>query len=147
MSASRTAARHAAFVAALLMLLTAAEARARASGDKAGPDGKANAPAEEVAVTVSPHLLFEGGSVLGRIRLEPDPQNRAMHVEVDGGDYFSSSTVQLEGAAAPLVWERRWKGLPAGTYRVRVTVEHAQGDPHTCSSEFTVIDPRAEGPR
>jgi hypothetical protein len=147
MSASRPAAAHAVLLAALLVATIMRTGLAAASGNERSGDGKAAAGAEEVAVTVSPHLLFEGGSVLGRIRLEPDPQNRAMHVEVDGGDYFSSSTVQLEGAAAPLVWERRWKGLPAGTYRVRVTVEHAQGDPHTCSSEFTVIDPRAEGPR
>jgi hypothetical protein len=143
-------ARHLLPLAAVLVALVAAPTLAGpagASGGRVAKDAKDDKDARaDVSLTVSPHVLFQGGAVRGRVRLEPDPQNRAMHIEVDGGDYFSSSTVELDGDQAPILWERLWKGLPVGRYRVHVTVLHASGETHTTYREFTVVDPRGEDP-
>jgi hypothetical protein len=123
-----SAARLAALVAALLF--------APAAG-AAGQDG-----AQEVSVHVTPHVCFEGGAVRTQVRLPRDAANRALRVEVDSGGYYSSSTVQIDGDAAPELHERRWLDLPAGKYMVTVLIVRASGETSGAQTSFTVVDPR-----
>ena len=54
--------------------------------------------------------------------------------------------MQIEGDAAPALYERRWLDLPAGRYVVQVVVVRATGEAKGASTQFTALDPRAEGP-
>jgi hypothetical protein len=108
-------------------------------------DGSAG-QGDALVVKVSPHVCFEGGAVRTQVRFPRDAQNRALRVEVDGEGYFSSSTLQLDGEASPAVYERRWPDLPAGRYVVHVVILQATGESQAATAEFTVVDPRAQGP-
>lgn len=63
-------------------------------------------------------IQFEPASVRLRIRVEPDPANRALAVGVVGPDFETSSLEQLEGDRAPITRWRTFTNVPAGEYEV-----------------------------
>ena len=100
----------------------------------------ANAQDGELSVQPSPAVMAEPGTVRLLIRLERDPANRALVVEIDSQDLFRSSLVSLDGAGAPAVHWLRFGSLPAGEYDVTVTLFRNDESSSTARSEFIVSE-------
>jgi len=54
--------------------------------------------------------------------IEPNDLNRSISFVVDSRAFYGSSSADLEGDRAPRTKEVRFRMLPAGWYRVTVTV-------------------------
>ncbi len=60
--------------------------------------------------------------------IERDPRNRALQFVVDSGDFYGSSTSELEGDRAPRAQEARFRRVPGGEYQVIVRLMSADGE-------------------
>jgi hypothetical protein len=77
---------------------------------------------DKVSVNVSPTVSFAPATLVIKARVEPDPDNREMDVVADSGEFHRSSTVQLDGARAPLTSTFEFRSLPPGDYQVTAMV-------------------------
>ena len=102
----------------------------------AGPVAAAEAP---VAVTVFPSIAFVGGDVRTTVRAPRDARNRALRFVVESSDYYASSDVQLDGAAAAATHQFMWKSLPGGAYRVEAILLRDDGQESTVQRCFAVL--------
>jgi hypothetical protein len=80
-----------------------------------------------VRVKVSPSITTPPATVVVRVTVAHDADNRELEVVVDGLDYYRSSSETLEGADAPFTHLMTFTGLPAGTYRVDARVHRVRG--------------------
>ena len=80
-----------------------------------------------VDARVLPPAAYAPSDVLIEAFIEPDAQNRYVEFVIDSGAFFSSSTVELDGARAPRRKEIRFRQLPAGSYKVSVTLVGTDG--------------------
>jgi hypothetical protein len=88
---------------------------------------------EPVQISVSPAICFAPCPVKLRVRVEPDPQNRALAVTAwCDGDAVRSSAYQVDGTS-PITHWIEWRGLPACAYMIgaRVTRERGSVEAHT----------------
>jgi hypothetical protein len=77
---------------------------------------------EPLALRVSPAMSFAPADLMIRARVEPDADNRAMEVVAESGDFYRSSSIQLEGDRAPRTVTLEFRGLPPGEYAVTAVV-------------------------
>ena len=77
---------------------------------------------ERLTIAVSPLQSFAPTTVMVRIRVAPDVDNRALEVTAESGEYFRSSLIQLDGKEAPRTIAVELRGLPGGDYQVRGTL-------------------------
>ena len=68
----------------------------------------------------------------------PDEKNRSLVVVADGGNYYRSSLIHLDGADAATVNEMMLKNMPAGRYAVTVVLTDTDGRETSKSSEVVV---------
>jgi hypothetical protein len=61
-------------------------------------------------------------------------------LEADSGEFFTSSTVQLDGDKAPRLQSFFLKELPAGAYEVFARVLQKDGSSHKATAEYTVLE-------
>lgn len=101
--------------------------------------GAAGAPSRPLEVRVGPEVSMAPATVRITAFVEPNSANRALVVEVDSGEHFSSSEVPLQGADAPRSHSFNLKGLPAGTYEVFVRVRQEQRDTNVARRSFAVV--------
>ncbi|SRR5712692_2270369 len=94
---------------------------------------------ERIAVHVSPRIAFAPATVLVRTTVEKNEDNRAMEVVVDGGEYYRSSRVQLDGDSAPRTTTIELRDVPGGMYVVRATLVGRDGRPHNTVQEEVQI--------
>ncbi|SRR5216684_8942858 len=94
---------------------------------------------ERIAVHVSPRIAFAPATVVVRTTVEKNEDNRAMEVVVDGGEYYRSSLVQLEGDSAPRTTTIELREVPGGMYVVRATLVGRDGRPHDTVQEEVQI--------
>jgi len=95
--------------------------------------GAAQASAEEeVSVTVRPGVASARGNARLQVLVARNDMNRALMWEVDGANYYRSSTMQLDGASSPRSYVFVVRDLPAGEFEVRAVVHR--------SDNTTVID-------
>jgi hypothetical protein len=99
-----------AWICALTMMTTAA------SGAK-----------DNLSLRVSPAVSFAPADLVIQTRLEPDAANREMEVIAESGDFYRSSSIQLEGDRAPRTVRFEFRSLPAGEYEVRAAVMGKDG--------------------
>jgi hypothetical protein len=85
------------------------------------------AAVQPLDVQLSQSFATAPASVLVTIYVEQDPRNRALRIEADGDQMFTSSDVVLEGEREKRVHSVRLKGLAAGAYRVTVELLSADG--------------------
>jgi hypothetical protein len=74
-----------------------------------------------------------------RILVQPNEQNRTLNWEVDGPNYYRSSTAQLDGADSPRSWQFYVKDLTAGSYQIRATVKRSNNSESVAATEMRVI--------
>jgi hypothetical protein len=71
--------------------------------------------------------------------IEPDARNRSVEITVDSGDYFTSSTAELDGDHAPRTRQVLFRQLRAGDYVVRVTLMASDGPRATATGYVWVF--------
>src|SRR5262245_5021904 len=84
---------------------------------------------EPLSIRVSPAVSFAPANLIIQTRVDPDPYNRALEIVAESGDFYRSSTVQLEGDRAPKTTMFEFRSLPPGEYEVRASVIGADGQP------------------
>jgi hypothetical protein len=77
---------------------------------------------EAVSITVRPAVTTYRGSAQLKVLVARDEKNRSLEWEVDGPNYYRSSSIEMDGAAAPRSYFFVMRELPAGEFEVRVTV-------------------------
>jgi hypothetical protein len=87
---------------------------------------------EAVSITVRPAVTTYRGSAQLKVLVARDEKNRSLEWEIDGPNYYRSSSIDLDGAAAPRSYFFIVRELPSGEFEVRATV--------TRSDESTVVD-------
>ena len=78
---------------------------------------------EAISITVRPAVTSFRGSAHLRVLVARDEKNRMLVWEVDGPNYYRSSSMTLEGAAAARSYFFVLKDLPGGEFDVRATVK------------------------
>ena len=77
---------------------------------------------EAVEIRVRGYYYSEPANVQITVAVEPDEQNRTLHVEADGESMFRSSDVTLTEDPDRRLYTVEFKNLPAGTYTLRAKV-------------------------
>jgi hypothetical protein len=75
----------------------------------------------------------------GLVRVTPNADYRLLRVVLDSDNFYRSSDIQLEGDRSPRNHFLSWRSLPAGTYRIVVTVFGTQGLRTQVTQEFLVV--------
>jgi len=83
---------------------------------------------EMLSLEARPTFCMEPCEVRITVAVDRNESNRELLVEADGSDFYRSSSVQLDGDAAPSVHTLVWKSLPAGRYQLRAMLRRASGD-------------------
>ena len=78
---------------------------------------------EAVSITVRPSVASYGGSARLKVLVSRNEKNRVLVWEVDGPNYYRSSTIPLDGAASPRSYFFLVRELPAGEFDVRASVK------------------------
>jgi hypothetical protein len=97
-----------------------------------------DAAEDRLRVDVYPRITTAPAAVRVRARVTPDEKNRSLEVVADGGNYYRSSLIHLDGADAATVTEMMLKDLPAGRYAVTVLLTDTDGNAARKSSEVVV---------
>ena len=77
---------------------------------------------QPITVAVRPTVTSAQGSTRVLVRVDSNETNRQLVWEVDGADYYRSSSIQLDGASAPRSFFFTVRSVPEGEYSVRATV-------------------------
>jgi len=94
---------------------------------------------EAISVTVWPTVTVAHGAAQVKVLLERNDENRSLTWEVDGPEYYRSSTQSLEGSAAPKSWFFLVRDLPEGEFDVRATVKRTNDSEAVALSKIIVI--------
>ena len=94
---------------------------------------------ESITVSVYPAVAVARGEAQLKIFVERNDQNRTLNWEVDGPNYYRSSTAQLDGADAPRSWFFAVKDLQPGSYQVRAVVKRNNDSESVASTQMRVI--------
>jgi hypothetical protein len=73
-------------------------------------------------MTVRPAVTSTSTATQIRVVVPRSERNRALRWEVDGADYFRSSTMDLDGAKAPATFVFVVRNLPEGEVEIRAIV-------------------------
>jgi hypothetical protein len=92
-----------------------------------------------IALSVYPTVAVARGTAQLRVLVERNDANRALIWEVDGPNYYRSSTTQLDGTAAPKSWFFFVHDLPEGEYAVRATVIRSNNSESMAMSKIVVV--------
>ena len=75
-----------------------------------------------VSVRVNPSVAIAPTALAISVNVVPQPQNRALEIVVDSGDFYRLSRVQLEGDRGPVINTMKVASVPPGEYEVTATV-------------------------
>jgi hypothetical protein len=96
----------------------------------------ANVP---VSMAVSPVQSFAPAKLIIRLHVEPDAANRTLEVVAESGEYYRSSSIQLNGSDAPRTISFEFRDVSGGNYDVRGTLIRSAGK---ARAAVPVIDPK-----
>jgi hypothetical protein len=82
---------------------------------------------DPLTIAVSPAQSFAPTNLAIRVHVQPDPDNRALEVIAESGEYYRSSRILLDGAEAPRTITLEIRNLPSGDYDVRGTLINSAG--------------------
>ena len=85
------------------------------------------------------HIVSAPSDFSGLVRVTPNADYRLLRVVLDSDNFYRSSDIQLEGDRSPRTHFLQWRSLPAGTYRIVVTVFGTQGPRTQVTQEFLVV--------
>jgi hypothetical protein len=78
---------------------------------------------EAISITVRPAVMSYRGSTQLKVLVSRNERNRMLVWEVDGPNFYRSSSIALDGAASPRSYFFMVKDLPGGEFDVRATVK------------------------
>ena len=101
---------------------------------------------EAVTISVWPALTSSRGSANVKVFVERNDANRWLTWEIDGVEYYRSSSMQLDGAESARSWVFQVHDLPPGQFQVRASVKRANNTEAVAATELTVVPggPRRE---
>lgn len=94
---------------------------------------------EKLSLEVTPNVSNAPCNLIVQAIVARDTENRWLVIEADSGEFYRSSSIQLDGANAPVVTEFRFNNLPSGTYDVVATLRDELGDETTARSTLIVL--------
>ena len=94
---------------------------------------------EAISITVRPAVTSYRGSAQLKVLVSRDEKNRSLVWEVDGPNYYRSSSILLDGAASPRSYVFVVKDLPAGEFDVRATVNRNDSSAAMDRSSIRVV--------
>ena len=94
---------------------------------------------EAISITVRPAVTSFRGNAMLKVLVSRNEKNRVLVWEVDGPNYYRSSSMPLEGAAAARSYVFMVKDLPAGEFDVRATVKRNDSSTVVDRSSIKVI--------
>jgi hypothetical protein len=94
---------------------------------------------EAISITVRPAVTSYRGSAQLKVLVSRDEKNRVLVWEVDGPNYYRSSSIALAGAASPRSYFFMVKDLPAGEFDVRATVRRNDSSAAMDRSSIKVV--------
>jgi hypothetical protein len=94
---------------------------------------------EAISITVRPAVTSFRGNAQLRVLVSRNEKNRSLIWEVDGPNYYRSSSITLDGAAAARSYFFMVKDLPAGEFDVRATVKRNDSSAAMDRSTIKVI--------
>jgi hypothetical protein len=101
---------------------------------------------DPLSMTVSPAQSFAPTNLTIRVRVEPDDINRALEVVAESGEYYRSSSIQLDGLEAPRTISFEFRNVPGGNYDVHGSLITSAGKQRAAIHQHViVIDPAATG--
>jgi len=95
-----------------------------------------------VSITVRPAVATARGDARLKVLIARNAKNRVLMWEVDGENYYRSSTMQLHGASSPRSYFFVVRDLPAGKFEVRASVRRADNSTAIDRESLHVIGPR-----
>ena len=95
---------------------------------------------EKLSLRVTPNVSNAPSTVIVRAMVEPNSDNRWLHIEADSGSFLRSSDVQLDGDKAPLITEFRLNNLPGGEYTVTAVLRTNVGAETTARKTAIVLN-------
>jgi hypothetical protein len=101
--------------------------------------GTASSAKEAVGIRVSPNISMAPATIRVLVTVEPEDANRELMISADSGEFYTSSTVQLDGNKAPRLQMFTLKELPAGTYQVEARVRLRDGDERRAVADYLVM--------
>ncbi len=113
-----------------ILLVVAAMAAVGATAGHAAED--------RLRIEVFPRFTAAPAAVRVRATVVRDEKNRSLEVVADGGSYYRSSLIPLDGADAAMVNEMMFTNLPAGRYSVTVVLTDTTGNAARRSSDVVV---------
>jgi hypothetical protein len=84
---------------------------------------------EPIIVKVSPAVSMAPANVVIHAQIESNPGNRAIEIVADSENFYRSSIIPLDGAAAPRINVIELRGLPGGKYEVTAVLIGTDGRP------------------
>lgn len=94
---------------------------------------------EAISITVRPAVTSYRGSAQLKVLVLRNEKNRTLVWEVDGPNFYRSSSIALDGASSPRSYFFMVKDLPAGEFDVRVSVKRNDSSVSTDRSSIRVI--------
>ena len=94
---------------------------------------------EAISITVRPSVTSFRGNAMLRVLVSRNERNRVLFWEVDGPNYYRSSSITLDGAAAARSYFFMVKELPGGIFDVRATVKRNDSSTVMDRSSIKVI--------
>lgn len=99
-------------------------------------NGQAESP---IRVQVQPKIAQAPSDVHVRIWVERQPANRELVLLIDGPNYSRTSSYQLDGEAAPRVWDVWRQQLPCGAYQVVAQVRRNDGSSNLARDTLRIV--------
>ena len=93
-----------------------------------------------LTIKVRPELATSPGSVRLTAMVDPHENNRRLTLSADSGTYYRSSTVQLDGEAAPREHAMLFTHLPAGKYTLEARLGRSDGSEIVEDLEVLVVE-------
>ena len=94
---------------------------------------------EAISITVRPAVTSFRGNAQLKVLVSRNERNRVLVWEVDGPNYYRSSSIPLDGAASPRSYFFMVRELPAGEFDVRATVKRNDNSAAMDRSSIKVI--------
>jgi len=94
---------------------------------------------EPLSMAVSPLQSFAPTNLTIRLRVAPDDANRALEVAAESGDYYRSSSIELDGSEAPRTISFEFRDVPGGDYDVRGTLISSGGTARAAVRQHVIV--------
>lgn len=103
--------------------------------------GAAAAPV--VGIRALGKYFIEPANLSVTVDVEPDPSNRMLRIEADSEGVYRATEIALDGEHAIRVHVVRFRGLPAGRYRLRAEVRSARSLRGAAEAEVLIVGKEA----